>query len=64
MNGAPFPTIGIEVDDIDELAAAIVESGADYEGDGTPVEDEEGNLPLLRPQWQYARGASAPCASR
>ncbi|GMK40982.1 hypothetical protein PCCS19_40380 [Paenibacillus sp. CCS19] len=43
VKGAPFPTIGIQVEDLDELAAAVIASGVDYEGDGTLYEDEEGN---------------------
>lgn len=42
VDGEPFPTIGIEVDNIDQVIASIQESGTDYEGDGHPTLDEEG----------------------
>lgn len=42
VNGYPFPTIGIEVDDIDELVKGIIESGVNFEGINKSFEDEEG----------------------
>ncbi|MHA7966711.1 VOC family protein [Paenibacillus sp. CAU 1782] len=42
VDGKPFPTIGIEVENIDQVIASIKESGSDYEGNGLPVIDEEG----------------------
>lgn len=42
VNGKPFPTIGIEVEDIEQVISSIQDSGVDYEGDGRPTIDEEG----------------------
>ena len=42
IDGKPFPTIGIEVENIDELITSIKSSGTDFEGDGYPILDEEG----------------------
>lgn len=42
VDGIPFPAIGIEVDEIEQLIASIIASGVDYEGDGTSVVDDEG----------------------
>ncbi|RXZ81747.1 VOC family protein [Paenibacillaceae bacterium] len=42
VDGEPFPTIGIEVENIDHVITSIKESGSDYEGAGQPTLDEEG----------------------
>ncbi|MGZ9583752.1 VOC family protein [Paenibacillus marinisediminis] len=42
VEGHPFPTIGVEVENIDNIIKSIIESGTDYEGDGSPTLDEEG----------------------
>lgn len=42
VDGMPFPTIGIEVENIEHYIELIVRSGKDYEGDGAPTIDEEG----------------------
>lgn len=42
VEGKPFPTIGIEVENIEEIINSVIELGTDYEGDGSPVVDEEG----------------------
>lgn len=42
VDGNPYPTLGIEVEDINQIITAIKHSGADYEGDGFPTIDEEG----------------------
>ncbi|PZT53279.1 VOC family protein [Paenibacillus silvae] len=42
IDGKPFPTVGIEVENIDRIINMVIESGTDYEGDGIPVVDQEG----------------------
>lgn len=42
VSGAPYPTIGIQCDDIETIIAAVKQYGSDYEGEGLPTIDEEG----------------------
>lgn len=42
VNGAPYPTIGIQCDNIEAIIAAVKQYGSDYEGEGLPTIDEEG----------------------
>lgn len=42
VEGERFPTIGIQVENIDHVIRSVQDAGTDYEGDGQPVIDEEG----------------------
>lgn len=42
VDGKPFPTVGIEAENIDQIINWVTESGTNYEGDGSPTIDEEG----------------------